>query len=231
MIGLPEGAFMMGENAGDKFTNDTERPAHRVRIPPGLVLGCFPVTVGEYRRFRPGHAPDEADDLPVVRVSWHEACAYCDWLTEQTGHGYRLPAEAEWEYACRAGSPAPFAVGDEISLAQANFLYDETGVRIGIGRRTRVGNYPPNAFGLHDFHGNVGEWVADTWHPNYLGAPDDGRAWVESEDNRRAVRGGAWDYLPRLLRSAWRDWRPADQRTDNIGFRVATSNLKTFNKR
>ena len=231
MVGLPAGEFMMGENAGDKFTNDTERPAHHVRIPPDLALARFPVTVGEYRRFRPGHAPGEAADLPVVRVNWHDATAFCDWLTKHTGHEYRLPGEAEWEYACRAGSQSLFAVGDEISPAQANFLYDENGIRIGLGGRTRVGHYPPNAFGLYDFHGNVGEWVADTWHPDYLGAPDDGRAWVEAGDHRRVVRGGAWDYLPRLLRSAWRDWRPADQRADNIGFRVATCSPKTFNER
>jgi formylglycine-generating enzyme required for sulfatase activity len=231
MVELPAGEFMMGENAGDKFTNDTERPAHRVRIPPGVALACFPVTLGEYRRFRPDHAPGEAADLPVVRVNWHDAMAFCTWLTEQTGQGYRLPSEAEWEYACRAGSQAPFAVGDEISPAQANFLYDENGIRIGRGGRTRVGSYPPNAFGLYDFHGNVGEWVADTWHPNYLGAPEDARAWIGTDDHRRVVRGGAWDYLPRLLRSAGRDWRPADQRADNIGFRVATRDLQMFNNK
>jgi formylglycine-generating enzyme required for sulfatase activity len=98
-------------------------------------------------------------------------------------------------------------------------------MRIGLGRRTPVGSFPPNAFGLHDLHGNVCEWVEDTWHPNYLGSPDDGRAWVETGDSRHVVRGGAWDYLPRLLRSSWRDWRPAEHRADNLGFRVATNDL------
>ena len=226
MVDLPAGELVMGENAGDKFANDTERPAHRVRISTPFALGKFPVTVGEFRRFQPGLIPESADDLPVVRVNWREACAYCTWLTGQTGREYRLPSESEWEYACRAGSRAPFAGGDEITLAQANFLYDENGIRIGTGCRTRVGSYEPNAFGLCDLHGNVGEWTADNWHPDYLGAPDDGQAWIEVADQRRVVRGGAWDYLPRLLRSAWRDWRPADQRADNIGFRVATSDLK-----
>ncbi len=230
MIDLPEGEFVMGENGGDKFANDTERPAHRVRIPPGLALGCFPVTVGEFRLFRPGHAPGEADELPVVRVNWHEACAYCEWLMTQTGRPYRLPSEAAWEYACRAGGQTPFAGGDEITPAQANYLCDENGLRVGIGRRTPVGNYPPNQFGLHDLHGNVGEWVADAWHPDYRGAPADGSAWMGMADSRRIVRGGAWDYLPRLLRSAWRDWRPATQHADNIGFRVAANDLKPFNK-
>ena len=220
MVELPAGEFIMGENAGDKFANDTERPAHRVSIPPGVAIGCFPVTVDEFRRFCPGHAPDDEDELPAVRVSWHDARAYCDWLSGQTGRAYRMPGEAEWEYACRAGSRTPFGVGDEITTAQANFLYDESGARIGIGGRVPVGSYAPNRLGLYDFHGNVGEWVADTWHPNYLGAPADGRPWIETGDHRRVVRGGAWDYLPRLLRSAWRDWRPAEQRADNIGFRV-----------
>lgn len=222
MVELPSGEFVMGENDGDKFANDTERPAHRVQIPAGLALGCFPVTSGEFRHFRHAHAPDDADDLPVVHVNWHDAHAYCKWLRDRTGRVYRLPTEAEWEFACRAGSRTPFSCGDEITPAFANFLLDEYGARIGVGRRTAVGSYPPNQFGLCDLHGNVCEWVEDVWHPDYHGAPADGTAWAEPGDQRHVVRGGAWDYLPRLLRSAWRDWRPADHRADNIGFRVAT---------
>jgi formylglycine-generating enzyme required for sulfatase activity len=221
MVELPAGEFIMGENAGDKFANDTERPAHRVHIPPGLALGCFPVTTGEFRNFRPAHAPDDVDDLPAVHVNWHDAQAYCNWLRDRTGRAYRLPTEAEWEFACRAGSRMPFSCGDEITPADANFLLDEYGARIGVGRRTAVGCYPPNQFGLCDLHGNVCEWVEDTWHPNYHGAPPDATAWIEAGDDRHVVRGGAWDYLPRLLRSSWRDWRPADYRADNLGFRVA----------
>jgi formylglycine-generating enzyme required for sulfatase activity len=137
-----------------------------------------------------------------------------------------LPSEAEWEFACRAGSRAPFGFGNEISVDEANFYYDENGTRVGRGCRSKVGNFPPNYFGLHDMHGNVCEWVTDSWHPNYKGAPGDGSPWVDPSNNRRAIRGGAWDYLPRLLRSSWRDWRDSDRRADNIGFRVATSDLK-----
>jgi formylglycine-generating enzyme required for sulfatase activity len=225
MLELPAGEFTMGENEGDKFANGTERPAHRVRI-SAFALGKFPVTVGEFRKFRENHASDENVDWPVVRVSWHDAIAYCEWLSEKTGRNYRLPSEAEWEFACRAGSRAPFSVGPELSTRDANFLYDENGTRVGLGHRTPVGAFPPNQFGLHDMHGNVCEWAADSWHAQYLGAPADGSAWQTGADSRRVIRGGAWDYLPRLLRSSWRDWRLAEQHADNIGFRVATSDFK-----
>jgi len=226
MIELPAGEFVMGENAGDKYANDTERPAHRVRFKERFALGKFPVTVGEFRKFSCQHAPEDADNLPAARVNWQDATAFCEWLAALTGRAYRLPSEAEWEYACRAGTRSPFTTGEEIMTMQANFLYDESGIRVGPGRRTPVGSYPPNRFGLHDLHGNVGEWVGDSWHPNYLGAPTGGEAWFDTGNPRRVVRGGSWDYLPRLLRSSWRDWRFAGERADNIGFRVATSDLK-----
>jgi len=226
MAELPGGEFMMGENEGDKFANDTERPLHPVNISASFALGKFPVTTGEFRKFRGDRLADDVENLPVVRVSWEDAAAYCEWLSEQTDREYRLPTEAEWEFACRAGSRAPFACGDELSISAANFFYDENGMRVGPGRRTPVGTFPPNHFGLHDMHGNVCEWVADTWHADYFRAPANGSAWIKDTDSRRVIRGGAWDYLPRLLRSSWRDWRFADQCADNIGFRVATSDLK-----
>jgi len=207
MIELPADEFIMGEN------------------PSPFALGKFPVTVGEFRKFRSENLSEDASELPIVRVSWDDAVAYCDWLSERSGRAYRLPSEAEWEFACRAGSRTPFASGDEISSDDANFLYDENGTRVGVGRRTTAGAFPPNNFGLHDMHGNVCEWVADSWHADYGGAPTDGSAWT-SPDERRVIRGGAWDYLPRLLRSSWRDWRLANQLADNIGFRVATSDVK-----
>ncbi len=221
-VKIPAGGFMMGETADDKFATDTERPAHQVVIGRPFALGEFPVTVGEYRAFLPAHAPAEDPAWPVVNVTWLEARAYCAWLHAETGDRFRLPSEAEWEYACRAGARAPFATGGDITPADANFLYAEHGERIGPGARTPVGSYAPNAFGLHDLHGNVCEWVEDTWHAGYAGAPADGSAWIaETGAGRRVIRGGAWDYLPRLLRSAWRDSLPATQRRDNVGFRIA----------
>jgi formylglycine-generating enzyme required for sulfatase activity len=182
------------------------------------------VTVAEYRAYAPGHAPEEDPSWPVVSVSWDDARAYCAWLGAAPPGPYRLPTEAEWEYACRAGGRGPFAGGDELSPGEANFLYSEEGRRVGPGRRTPVGSYPANAFGLHDLQGNVGEWVEDAWHPAYGGAPADGSAWgATGDEDRRVIRGGAWDYLPRLLRSAWRDCLPRSHRRDNLGFRLAAS--------
>jgi formylglycine-generating enzyme required for sulfatase activity len=222
LVPLAPAPFTMGGAADDKFVTDTERPVHAVAIARAFALGLVPVTVGDYRRFRPRHAPGEDSSWPVVDVSWDDARAYCAWRGGETARALRLPTEAEWEYACRAGSGAPFAMGDEITTGEANFLYAEDGRRIGPGRRTAGGRYPANAFGLHDLHGNVCEWVEDAWHPDYAGAPADGSAWLEGGDpDRRVIRGGAWDYLPRLLRSAWRDSLPRAERRDNVGFRVA----------
>jgi len=225
LVAISAGQFMMGESPGDKFANDTERPAHLVHLRP-FALGRFPVTVGEYRAFASGHAPSDDPALPVVNVSWDDARTYCAWLSATHGESYRLPSEAEWEFACRAGSTTPFAFGTEITPREANYYYSESGERIGRGRRTACGEFAANAFGLHDLHGNVCEWVDDVWHSNYLGAPDDGAAWLaEGHPTRRVIRGGAWDYLPRLVRSAWRDGLGVDRRRDNVGFRIATSKI------
>jgi formylglycine-generating enzyme required for sulfatase activity len=223
MAKIPIGEFLMGETADDKFAGDTERPAHLVTIPRPFSMGSFPVTCGEYSLFDTKHAPEDDPALPVVNVSWNDATAYCAWLSAQTGRLYRLPTEAEWEYACRAGSRAPFAWGTEINAREANFLHDEYCVRVGPGHRTPRGAYPANAFGLYDMHGNVCEWVADSWHADYQSAPTDGSAWnVPVGEARRVIRGGAWDYMPRLLRSAWRDWLPRETRRDNVGFRITS---------
>jgi formylglycine-generating enzyme required for sulfatase activity len=222
LVRLPPGTFVMGGAADDKFLTDTERPAHRVAIGRAFALGRFPVSVAEFRAFAPGHAPGDADDLPVVDVSWDDARAYCAWLGIRARERFRLPTETEWEFACRGESRLPFGTGHEITLGSANFMYSEEGLRVGRGCRTPVGTYAPNAFGLHDLHGNVCEWVEDAWHPDYVGAPADGSAWVENAaSGRRVIRGGAWDYLPRLLRSAWRDSLPHANRRDNLGFRIA----------
>lgn len=214
-VEIPSGTFLMGENPDDKFTNDTERPRHEVRV-KAFLLAVTPVTVREFRKFSPGHEPSCAEDWPVASVTWEEAAAYAHFCV------CRLPSEAEWEYAARAGAATPFPWGDTITPAQANFYYEENGNRIGLGHRTPVGAYPANGFGVCDVVGNVCEWTADVWHSGYDGAPADGSA---SSDGGRAgwrvLRGGAWDYLPRLLRVSWRDALPQTSRRDNVGFRLA----------
>jgi formylglycine-generating enzyme required for sulfatase activity len=197
-----------------------ERPAHEVSIAPGLAFSMAPVSVAEFRKFRPDFLLSEAENLPAVQVSWVEASEYCAWLSLRTGHPYRLPSESEWEFACRAGSAAAYTFGEHLPPNLANYLYGEDGVRVGEGRRTPAGTYPANVFGLHDVHGNVCEWVADVWHPNYDGAPAEGSAW-NGHGELRVLRGGAWDYIPRLLRSSHRDYLPRQCRRDNVGFRVA----------
>ncbi len=224
LIGLPAGEFVMGETGDDKFVTDVERPAHRVAISRPFARGRFPVTHGDFRAFAPGWAGPEDAARPVVRVSWDDAQIYCAWLRAETGRPYRLPTEAEWEYACRAGTRGPFSTGDEISPGQANYLYSEEGERVGAGAPTPAGRHPANAFGLEDMHGNVCEWVEDTWHPRYARAPAPAAGSVAGGDTRpRVNRPGARGHLPRLLRSAGRDGLAPAVRADNVGFRLALS--------
>jgi len=218
LVAVPPGCFVMGTEGGDRFANATERPAHQVEIRRNLWVARHPVTEAEWAAFS-GEGP--VGDLPVVNVSWYDACAYAGWLQEITGRPFRLLTEAEWEYCCRAGTETIFSTGNLITPSAANFLHDESGDRIGLGQRTRTEYYSANPFGLCDMHGNVCEWVADPWHPNYIGSPPDGRVWNQGcIEGSRVIRGGAWDYMPRLLRSAWRDWLDPLTKRDNLGFRV-----------
>ncbi|WP_426344845.1 SUMF1/EgtB/PvdO family nonheme iron enzyme [Pseudoduganella sp. R-32] len=249
LVLIPTGRFQMGSNehehkaavkAGAQKTSlDKELPAHWVGIEHSFALGRYPVTVGEWRVFvkatgwqskldvdwqHPGFAQDERH--PVVCVSWHDAQLYLQWLGEKTGQQYRLPSEAEWEYACRAGSHTAFSFGDQITPEHANydghFTYNDGPKGNSHGGTTRVGSYQPNPWGLFDMHGNVWEWTQDTVHDNYLGAPIDGSAWEQGGDKaRRILRGGAWLYQPRYLRSAMRNGYSALLANDVVGFRVA----------
>lgn len=213
------GSFWMGENPDDKFANDTERPRHEVHV-GAFRLGTFPVTIREFRMFRPNHEPTLPEHWPATLVSWDDAQAYCTWI----GGGARLPSEAEWEFAARAGTQSPFPWGADITPDHANYYYTEQGNKVGPGHRTASGKYPPNAFGIFDMSGNICEWTMDAWHSSYDGAPTDGSPWLASDPAAlRVLRGGAWDYLPRLLRVSWRDRLPAHHRRDNVGFRLASN--------
>ena len=224
LIAIPAGEFQMGSSANDKFANSAERPNVRVQI-DAFAIGACAVTVEEFRGFKPEHAPEEPTRLPVVDVSWDDACEFCAWLSKELGAPYRLPSEAEWEYACRAGTDTPFYTGDQLAGADANYYYDESGSRVGLGARVASGSFPPNPWGLYEMHGNVCEWCADAWHPSHQGARGSARSLPGSP--MRVIRGGGWDYLPRLLRSSWRDGLPAETRRDNLGFRVACTLQKT----
>lgn len=198
----------MGGREDDKFASAIELPRREVAV-ADFLLGRFPVTEAQWAAFR-GTASDSV--LPVAGISWYEAGEYADWFAMKTGLPCRLPTEAEWEYACRGGSGTIFPGGNDLSPAEANFLYDESGQPVGVGRRLPVGSFAPNAFGLHDMTGNVCEWTADPW-----------RSLSGTDPDKRTIRGGAWDHLPRLLRCSWRDWAPVDARFDNLGFRLAAS--------
>ncbi len=161
----------------------------------------------------------------MENVSWNDAVEFCRKLSQMTGREYRLPTEAEWEYACRAGTTTPFAFGAGLSSEQANFdgNYPSGGAPKGVYRQqtTRVGSFQPNGFGLYDMHGNAWEWCEDVYHVNYNGAPTDGSAWLNGgESNRRVLRGGSWYSYADFLRSALRVRYAPSNRYDAFGFRV-----------
>jgi formylglycine-generating enzyme required for sulfatase activity len=211
---IPAGRYLMGGTAEDKFVGTVELPQHEVTI-AAFEMAAHPVTFDQWHAVM-GDASSHAPDLPVTGVDFHQACAFAEKLSA------RLPTEAEWEYACRAGSSSVFPQGANLQPADANFLYDESGEPVGPGTLKPVGSFPPNAFGLVDMLGNVCEWTADVWHPSYQNAPVDGSAWLAGDKHGcRVIRGGAWDHLPRLLRASWRDWAPESARWDNLGFRLA----------
>jgi formylglycine-generating enzyme required for sulfatase activity len=248
LVLLPTGRFQMGspdherkiamEAGSQKGWLARELPQHWVGIEKPVAMGRYPVTVGEWRAFvrasgwrQSGEVNWEApgfpqtDAHPVVGVNWYDAQEYLRWLSEATGRHYRLPSEAEWEYACRAGTRTAFSFGDTISTSQANYdgNFTYNGGARGEYRRgtTPAGMFPANPWGLFDMHGNVWEWVQDVVHDNYEGAPLDGSAWEAGGDQaRRILRGGSWLYNPRYLRSALRNGFSSALSNDIVGFRV-----------
>ncbi|NEO27622.1 MAG: formylglycine-generating enzyme family protein, partial [Kamptonema sp. SIO4C4] len=207
MVAIPAGQFMMGAPESEEGSQDDERPQHQVTV-PSFFMGKTPITQAQWRQVAsfpkvqrdldPDPSHFKGDDRPVEKVSWYDALEFCARLSQQTGQNYRLPSEAEWEYACRAGTTTPFYFGATITTDLANYrgtdwTNDEGKTYpsfYGNGPRgeyreetTSVGTFPPNAFGLYDLHGNVWEWCADPWHDNYNDAPQDGRVW-DKNDNR-----------------------------------------------
>ncbi len=226
MVVIPKGTFLMGSLESDKEAQEPERPQHRVTIGTRFALGRYPVTFNEYDQFCSVREREKLNDegwgrgrRPVINVSWRDTGVYCEWLAKKTGQPYRLPSEAEWEYACRAATTTRYWWGDAITPKNANYSDSK------LGKTTEVGAYPPNPWGLYDMHGNVWEWVADVWHESYQRAPADGSAWTEAEgiDSSRArvIRGGSWYYVPRMLRSVNRHRYDPVVRVNGRGFRVA----------
>ncbi len=233
MIAIPGGTFLMGSPENELERMDRESPQHRVTVPP-FFMGKVTVTQAQWKvvaSFPKVNSDLDSDpsgfkgsDRPVEKVSWHHAIEFCDRISQKTGKSYRLPSEAEWEYACRAGTTTPFHFGETISTDLANYngnyVYG-SGVKGQYREETiAVGSFPPNAFGLYDMHGNVLEWCSDRWHENYEGAPIDGSAWTDGNSASRLLRGGSWDFSPWYCRSAYRDRFVPDDRDLNIGFRV-----------
>ena len=170
-----------------------------------------------------GYTPDDEGwgrgNRPVIKVSWDDVQGFIDWLNDKTGGSFRLPTEAEWEYAARAGNTTKYSWGNRIGSNRANCDNDECDDRWEY--MAPVGSFSANAWGLHDMHGNVGEWVQDCYNDSYVGAPTDGRAWTSGDCSQRVDRGGGWANAPWGLRSAYRGGGPRSNRYYIIGFRLA----------
>lgn len=254
MVYIPGGSFVMGSPEGEGYGGyGAEEPQHEVAVKP-FYMGKFQITQAQWREIaklpkvkielHANPSSFKGDELPVEQVSWYDAIEFCARLSKKTGKQYRLSSEAEWEYACRAGTKTPFHSGETITGELANYSANSTYADEAKGESrkgtTPVGSFSPNAFGLYDLHGNVWEWCADPWNGSYKGAPEDGRVWDKKNENdnryqnilesidlllkdrrARVLRGGAWGFNPWLCRSAFRVEFDPVYRDDGIGFRVA----------
>jgi formylglycine-generating enzyme required for sulfatase activity len=232
MVYVEHGQFAMGAPANEECSSTAERPLHLVAI-PAFYLSKHQITQEQYLAIM-GKNPSlhPGAKLPVEQVTWQAARQFCQRLAAKTGDLYRLPSEAEWEYACRAGTNTAFFFGNTLSAEMANYRAQgwKTEQSMPLPKNsnavmhdgpTVVGSFPPNAFGIYDMHGNVWEWCEDGWHDNYTGAPIDGTAWSNRDSDKRLLRGGSWDNYSRSCRSALRFKWSADSSNAYIGFRIA----------
>ncbi|AFZ00550.1 SUMF1/EgtB/PvdO family nonheme iron enzyme [Calothrix sp. PCC 6303] len=250
MVYIPAGSFMMGtedaeiERLVKKFNWDgyrREKPQHQVTV-PAFCMGKYPITQAQWkavaalpqinRKLKAEPSSFKGDNRPVEQVSWYDAVEFCERLYKKTGKEYRLPSEAEWEYACRAGTTTPFHFGETITSKLGNYDARNTFAEQAKGeyrqQTTPVGQFSANAFGLYDMHGNVWEWCLDDCHINYTGAPKDGTPWFDNENNNLSektgnpvLRGGSWYNDPGFCRSAYRYFSSSrDYIFNNFGFRV-----------
>jgi formylglycine-generating enzyme required for sulfatase activity len=226
------GAFVMGSTTAEAGRNLDEGSHHRVELAP-FELGRYEVTFDEWDACVTdqgcSHSPDEngwgRGRRPVINVSWEDVQQYLAWLRAKSGQPYRLPSEAEWEYAMRAGSSSPFYTGQCLTTDQANYnaSHPYGDCPTGVNRRQTlpVGSLDPNPWGLYDMAGNVWEWTADCWVEDYRGAPVDGAARNDGDCRQRVVRGGSWPYHAGQMRSAFRDKYLAGNRNNSLGLRLA----------
>ena len=225
MIALPGGMFRMGTLGKQGY--DDERPVHQVTVAP-FLMSKYLITQAQWRLIMgTSHSRFSGDRLPIERVSWHDAMRFCERLAKRTKRTYHLPSEAQWEYACRAGTSTPFHFGETITTEVANyngeFVYRAEAKGVYRHTTTPVDQFSPNAFGLHDMHGNLWEWCADAWHDSYNGAPTDDRVWSSTgKEIYRVARGGCWHDIPGVCRSAARLRADANDAEEIIGFRVVT---------
>ncbi len=213
LVIIPSGSFLMGTPVTELGHTTRERPQHQVKLPT-FLLSKYPVTQAQYAVIM-GNNPSHflGVSRPVDNICGQNAVTFCQKLSQSMGKRCRLPSEAEWEYACRAGSIGSFHYGETISSQQANYGLGQQGTSI-------VDTFSPNAYGLHDMHGNVWEYCGDKWHEDYLGAPTDGSAWIEGDDNSYLLRGGAWNEPPENCRSGYRRSVAPTVAQNNFGFRV-----------
>jgi formylglycine-generating enzyme required for sulfatase activity len=238
MVTLPAGEFLMGSPESERGRGKDEGPQHKVTFAKPFAAGKFEVTFAEWDACaaeggcaeKPGDEGWGRGRHPVINVSWHDAMEFVAWLSKKTGKPYRLLSEAEWEYAARGVTKVtdpdtPYSTGATINVRQANydgnFTYNGSPPGLYRQKTVDVGSLPRNAFGLHEMHGNVWEWVQDCYKPSYEGAPDYGSAVITKDCNLHILRGGAWNYYPKLLRSAYRYATAPEVRMNNAGFRVA----------
>lgn len=233
LVAVSAGRFTMGSPGSELGREGNEGPQRGIALPRALAVSRFEVTFAEWdacvaeggcEGYKPKDKGWGRGRMPAIYVSWDDAQSYVAWLSKKTGKPYRLLSEAEWEYVARAGSAGPFSTGASISTDQANYDGNSTygNSRKGLNRNqtVEVGNYPANGFGVHDLHGNVWEWVADCYAPTLEGQPGDGSAREAAPCDERVVRGGSWYSAPKNLRAAVRAGKPAEIRSDRVGFRV-----------
>ncbi|MEH2368495.1 SUMF1/EgtB/PvdO family nonheme iron enzyme [Nostoc sp.] len=238
MVYIPGGTFIMGSPEEEKDSDDSERPQHQVTVQP-FYMGKYQVTQAQWlavanlpkieRDLDADPSYFKGENRPVESVSWNDAVEFCARLSLATRKEYRLPSEAQWEYAVRAGTTTPFHYGETITSDLANYhasSYTYADEPTGESRRqetTPVGSFPPNGFGLYDMHGNIEEWCADPWHDGYERAPQDGRVWLNNGNDNysHVLRGGSWSNYSRVCRSGFRlNYGRRGNINFNVGFRV-----------